>query len=312
MDDPRISAQVPIRAPGAERMSTQERLNVRAQAKTAPVGLLQDIMTGFEQLHKSTGLPSKKVKPKSTKIQGIVPLQDPLPQTPMSPKKPKGSRNIPKPIQKVMATNDPNSKRPTAPRIKMKRSGPSRPLVRRVKSTKYLSSTSEDSEDEASRGKDLLIAKQLEKFKPKKRVKRLRKRHLEADKQQTTTDTRKLRAIGADVTQTAKDTVDLDMRALFGDDGNDLDDPKDTNNNISCEPGLAKQKANGSFSTETAPSEEDKGIWYLRYLFFVIIFASQLEHDPVALALASADISLTEFAPKDVNTITTYKGNVFL
>ena len=73
MNDPRSTARAPVKAPGAERMSTNERMAVRAQARTTPTGLLKDIMAGLEKLHGSNETAAEKVKRRCTKKDTIPP-----------------------------------------------------------------------------------------------------------------------------------------------------------------------------------------------------------------------------------------------
>ena len=294
MEDPRETARAPVKTPKAERMSTNERMDVRERAKTAPTGLLRDIMAGFNKLN-------QVIAPNHHDV--ITPnLQDPIPPTPKSPKKPKGSRNLPKPINRIQATNDPTTKRPAAPRMKMTRSN--RPITKKVKLSKHVIISSSDDESEANR--DRLISKQLEKFKVKKRPKRLRKRHLAEGRNKSKVgkqDLKKLQVTIIPLSDYSSSTDAVDLRQLFSEnedpanqDVNNNDDANNNNNNNNNnnKNDDTQSKPNSSFSTETAPSGDER------------------PDDPIALALESAEICPLDFpSSPNQNKGNTYKGKKF-
>ena len=226
-NDPRSLANKPIKAPKAERMSANERMAVREKAKTAPTGLLRDIMTGFNKL--------QQVIAPSNKINQFPSTQSPAAKTPdattpASPKKPKGSRNVPKCTNRVQATNDPNSKRPRAPKMKMRRTD--RPVAKRVKLSKRLVSSSSEGEDEANRNR--LIAGQMNKFKVRKSAKRLNKRHLDANKNKVKTGKNEMRKLSISIVRLSEyssSTDDVDIRSLFDEDNAGTVNNNNNNNN---------------------------------------------------------------------------------
>ena len=83
-NNPREYANMPIRAPKAERMSTHERMNVRSQARTMPTNLLTDIMTSFDKLHGSEA--HKEVKISTHLKATTLTAQEPIKTTPRNPK----------------------------------------------------------------------------------------------------------------------------------------------------------------------------------------------------------------------------------
>ena len=205
----------------------------------------------------------------------------------------------------------------------MKRSGPSRPIVRRTR-FRPVSSSSEDSDDqEVTRGKDLLIAKQLAKFKTKKSAKRLRKRHLDESKKKATTCKKKLGKVVPSIVRLSDNSEDYDLEPLFepvteevstgktdGVDNNNNNSNHNNNNKSGAEQATDKQEANRSISTETAPSEEDLGMNYRTFLFVIVMISLLSGNDPVALALACADVCLSDYTPAATKASdnTPYKG----
>ena len=115
--DPRCQAAQPIPSPSMERMDRHQQMEVRKLDKTAPKDLMSSIMSAMEKLHCST-VPTysrNSRQPRSSRVE-IWPIKGPIPPTPRSPTRPKGSRNVPTKTV-VQASNDPNSKRPRDPPV---------------------------------------------------------------------------------------------------------------------------------------------------------------------------------------------------
>ena len=169
--DPRSQAEIPEPSPSMERMHRGKQLEVRAMSNSKPQNLMTSIMTALDKLHCNTSPTYVKddKKPPWKKVE-FWPIRGAIPETPRSPTRPKGSRNVP--VKEIIqAQNDPLSKRPRAPsRFKLPTSN--RKVVKKTPATKrLLSSSSSDEED--SRKMDELIKAQVMKFKPIKKKKRL-------------------------------------------------------------------------------------------------------------------------------------------
>ena len=120
IQDPRLHALIPQASPSMERMHRGQQLHHRLTCRTTPFSgpdLLTGIMNSMEKLHCSTSpIYSKTARtPLALRIT-IDPIPPPIPESPHSPVRPKGSRNIPKGGKLILtASNDPLSKRPRPP-----------------------------------------------------------------------------------------------------------------------------------------------------------------------------------------------------
>ena len=226
--DPRCQASVPTPSPSMERMQRHNQLEVRKLNNSAPKDLMSSIMNAMENLHCST-VPTysrNSRPPKSSRVE-IWPIRGPIPASPRSPTRPKGSRNIPK-KEIVEAVNDPNSKRPRAPSRflipkpkprklaedtgkdetrraqRFKSSTPNRKIITAKK--RLLSSSSED--EETKKRMDDLIKAQTLKFKPAKKKKRLHPDHGKDEVKISTTKTVK-------VSDPVPDPLEKSLEAIF-------------------------------------------------------------------------------------------------
>ena len=120
IQDPRQLALIPQASPSMERMHRGQQLHHRMACRTAPLSgqdLLSGLMNSMERLHCSTSpIYSKTARTPLALRVTIDPIPPPIPESPRSPVKPKGSRNIPMGGKLIIkATNDPLSTRPRPP-----------------------------------------------------------------------------------------------------------------------------------------------------------------------------------------------------
>ena len=194
----------------------------------------------------------------------------------------------------------------------MKMSRSDRPIAKRVRATRLPVSSDSDSDDTTCR--NMLIAEQMSKFKTRKDLKRLHKtRRMKKNKKH---DKKKLCAIKDAIIRLPdpqEDNVEANLDLLFREDVPEHRVEYDNNNN----PPIPVSKPDDSFSTETAPTDEDKGNKNaspkVNKTTNDNIYLLLLGHDPVALALESADICLDDFDDSSKqNKLDHYKGKDLL